>query len=114
VRLSASNLVTLLAYLLHCDSYSYITALEGNNIMELETTLICSSNERRKFHALFALGNILDAGRGGRITSRFLGRQVVRMELRISSINDAESSASVTRESLHNQVQHNTLIYLNR
>lgn len=76
-------------------------------------TLICGSNERGKFHTLFSWGNILDAGRSGRVTPRFLGRQVVRMGLRIISINDVEPSTSVTGELLHNQV-YNTLIYLNR
>jgi hypothetical protein len=49
------------------------------------------------------MGNILDAGRDGRIMPRILGRQDVGLGgrwngLRIISINDVEPSASVTRE----------------
>jgi hypothetical protein len=66
-----------------------------------------------KFPHVVFMRNILVAGRGGRITSSIVGRQIVRMQLSVISINDDEPSASVTGEVYHH-VRHNTVIYLNR
>jgi hypothetical protein len=61
---------------------------------------MCSWNVRGK---LVFMGNVLDAGRDGRIMPRILCRQDVGLgggwnRLRIISINDVEPSASLTRE----------------